>query len=150
MTLTVQQREFLYCISPYATVPALARSGAGVDALLPGGDRSRGGPIVSTWVAEAEGWGPTGEGPAKRFHIWNAAGSTLTMQSGAFGDVLVTVTRSQLRAYARSLPYEIVAQLRALDHTDLHADRVDEVDRVLELALDLTRPESASEELTLW
>ncbi|RDI32421.1 hypothetical protein DEU38_103154 [Rhodococcus sp. AG1013] len=147
MTLTSVQREFLFCASAFWIVPALARSGAGVDRLLPGGDRSCGGPIEDCWVAEKNGWGPVGDGPARRYRIWGAQGSTLTMQSSAFGDVLVTVTRQQLRAYARSLPYPVVADLRALGEPTL--PRAADVDRVLEVALNLT-PAAEPRELTLW
>ncbi|MBM4628054.1 hypothetical protein GS453_14655 [Rhodococcus hoagii] len=114
MTLSVVQREFLFCIQPDSIVPALARSGVGVDELLPGGDRSRGGPIESSWVAAKNGWEPTGDGPARRYRIWNANGARLELKSGPWGDILAIVTRSQLRAYARSLPYPLVAELRAL------------------------------------
>ncbi|NKR72928.1 hypothetical protein GS492_09765 [Rhodococcus hoagii] len=147
MTLSVLQREFLFCIQPTAIVPALARSGVGVDELLPGGDRSHGGPIESSWVAEKNGWGPVGDGPARRYRIWNAQGSTLTMQSGPWGNVLATLTRSQLRAYARSLPYPLVAELRALGDP---WPRTDDIDRVLEKALDLVRANVEPRELTLW
>ncbi|NKS97478.1 hypothetical protein GS498_09700 [Rhodococcus hoagii] len=105
MTITAQQRAFLFCASPFWIVPALARSGAGVDRLLPSGDGGHGGPIEPSWAAEANGWMPTGEGPSRRFHIWNTNGPRLELKAEAFGDVLVTVTRQQLRAYARSLPY---------------------------------------------
>ncbi|MBM4626679.1 hypothetical protein GS453_07300 [Rhodococcus hoagii] len=147
MTLSVVQREFLFCIQPDSIVPALARSGVGVDELLPGGDRSRGGPIESSWVAAKNGWEPTGDGPARRYRIWNANGARLELKSGPWGDILAIVTRSQLRAYARSLPYPLVAELRALGDS---WPRTDDIDRVLEKALDLARADIEPRELTLW
>lgn len=148
MTLTAQQRAFLFCANPFWIVPALARSGAGVDRLLPNGDSSHGGPIEPSWAAEANGWMPTGEGPSRRFHIWNSNGPRLELKAEPFGDVLVTVTRQQLRAYARSLPYPVVAELRALGEPK--GPRTNDIDRVLMTALNLTRPGHQPKELTLW
>lgn len=148
MSLTAVQRAFLWCIGPNCVIPALARSSAGIDELIPTGTSSHGGPIHESAIAAANGWMPNGEGGQRRFHSWGTYGPRLELHARAFTDPLVTVTRQQLRTYARTLPYEIVAQLRAVDTQPLrrfepHPDEADSrrhADQLLAQALDLELP----------